>query len=435
MSRIGRLAFSKKLLLVPPVAAGFGLVALAVANRKGVEQAGPREAARALAVAPAGRAAVTPKVVGYGTAQPARLWRAVTEIDGRVTATYPNLKPGEAVGQGELLVKIDPTDYRLAVERLQAEARALEAQIAEAKTTLAEDREMLKVEEESLALAKKDADRYRRLAGRESIADRQAEERLRNYLSQKRQARELRKSVAVAPAKIDRLGANLESARKQIEAAERDLGRTAIKAPFRVRLASVAIEPGQYVKVGETLFEAHGTEAAEVEARLPYDDLTRLAPDGPRNPALLLRGLRAAVRVRSGEFVQEWPAELVRVRERVDRKTRTLGVVVRIDLGGADSLAGPPPLLEGTFCEVEFTGKSRPGQLVVPRAAVRNGQLYVVNGENRLERRRVRVLLRDGVRLAVAGDLEPGERVVVTDPTPAVVGMLVKPVDAEEVQR
>jgi hypothetical protein len=90
-----------------------------------------------------------------------------------------------------------------------------------------------------------------------------------------------------------------------------------------------------------------------------------------------------------------------------------------------------PPLLEGVFCEVEFRGQPRPAQLVVPRVAIRDGRLYIVNEENRLETRDVTSVLPVGELAVVIGAVDEGDRVILSDPTPAVDGMLVDPVQEE----
>ena len=82
------------------------------------------------------------------------------------------------------------------------------------------------------------------------------------------------------------------------------------------------------------------------------------------------------------------------------------------------------------FCEVELRGAPHTGQLVVPRNAVYDGHVYVLDAENRLRRRPVGVRSIQGSAAWLEDGLEEGERVVVSDPTPAIEGMLIKPVDA-----
>ena len=79
------------------------------------------------------------------------------------------------------------------------------------------------------------------------------------------------------------------------------------------------------------------------------------------------------------------------------------------------------------FCEVELRGAFRTDQFVVPRTCVRDGAVYLVNYKNRLVRRPVTLVFSQGAMSVVATGLEAGERLIVSDPTPAVEGMLVNP--------
>jgi RND family efflux transporter MFP subunit len=253
-------------------------------------------------------------------------------------------------------------------------------------------------------------------------------------LRQRRSVQGYRSTLNLYPSRLDRLGANLVAIEKKISAARRELERTVIEAPFDCRLAFVNIENGQYVATNELLFEVHGVTSVEVEAKLPIDDLHKLipsctdgyTPDDEESIESIISGLLATVRIRSGDYLRECPARLVRIREQVDPRTRTLGVVVEVEQARETDRMEYPPLLEGTFCEVELAGRVRNQQFVVPAAAVRNQELFLVNAEGRLERRAVSTVLTIGQEAVVQGDLKPGELVVVGDPSPAVAGMLVE---------
>ena len=71
---------------------------------------------------------------------------------------------------------------------------------------------------------------------------------------------------------------------------------------------------------------------------------------------------------------------------------------------------------------------------MVPRAAFHEGGLYVVNADRRLEIRPVTIGLVQGDLAAVDEGIEPGERIVVSDLTPAVAGMLLAPQPDERLQ-
>ena len=81
------------------------------------------------------------------------------------------------------------------------------------------------------------------------------------------------------------------------------------------------------------------------------------------------------------------------------------------------------------FCEVELRAKPRTGRIVVPRTAIRDGQVFVLNAENRLESRPVEIAFSQGGLASIRSGLKPGEKLVVSDPTPAIEGMLVEPTD------
>jgi len=434
---------SKRWLGLAPVLLGLAVVVFAATSRQSPRPSAPGEHARSLSVFELERAPVSPRVVGYGEAQPARRWRAIAEVGGQIVDVHPELDSGSRVEGGERLVRIDRIDYQLTVDRFEAEAAALEAQIRELERTRANHEQMLEIESDSLRLAAKERDRIERLLAREAAAPNERDQVERDYLTQKRRVQELENELRLLPARLDQLEANLRATRQRVAAAQRDLERTVIEAPFAGRLSSVGIELGQFVAAGEMLLELHDSERSEVEVRLPLDDLALLAP-AEQSPGLrdrrsladVLEGTLATVRLRGGNRAWEWPARLVRLRERIDPNGRTAGVIVRVDEPDRQNGVDRPPLLEGAFCEVEFSGPPRSGLWLVPRSAVRQDFLFVVDSENRLRKKTVDTRLRLENALAVAGPLDEGDRVVISNPIPAVEGTLVAPVPTEyEFQR
>jgi hypothetical protein len=73
---------------------------------------------------------------------------------------------------------------------------------------------------------------------------------------------------------------------------------------------------------------------------------------------------------------------------------------------------------------------------VIPRAALHDGAVYVLDENNRLVRKPVRSEFALGDFHCIADGLEGGERLVISDPSPAIEGMLVKPeTDDEALER
>jgi len=450
-------------MILPPLLIGAGVLVWTVARRRPPEAADVAEIARPLSVVTLQRHDVQPRVIAYGLARPARVWRAVAEVGGAVVETYPQLDAGIEVPQGTVLLTIDPTDFRLRVDRFRAEADAIRAERRELDQTQINQSELLKVEQESVAVATAELERLRELRQRNAASDSEVDQQRQQRLNAERSVQTIRNSLRLIPIQHERLDAALRGTNQQLELARRDLERTVIRVPFAGRLANVFIQQGQVIGAQQELFELHGTEVAEVEARIALDDLPSLLPSlagmressgsqrtaefeadtsganggadsengssgavDRRSLADQLAGTHAVVRVRSGQWVWEMSGAVTRVRELVDARTRTLGVIVSVP-----QQSSHPPLLNDMFCEVELMGPIGRQQLVVPESALRGDHVYVVDTDQRLHRRRVTRGEKVPQGFVVVGALEAGERVVLTDPMPAVIGSLIEPIETD----
>lgn len=432
----------RKWLFVLPILAGILIFGWLAFNKREPEKKPPKEAARVLRVIRAPQMDVLPRVLGHGTAQPARVWRAVAEVEGRVIEINQELKQGAFLGANDHVLKIDPREYELIISQLEAEIAEVQAQLAELETQEENDRASLAIEQASLALAKSDLDRVRTLFENGSAAPTELRDEERTHLAQKQKVQNLQNALKLIPRQRTSLNASLAVKQARLEQARLDLEKTIIRAPFACRLGEVRIEVGQFLKVGETLFEADGTAITEVDMQLSFDRGRNLLHD-TRLPELgrvpdmetlrRLFNVEATVRMRIGDFSAEWPARFSRVREQIDPVTRTAGVVVAVDKPYEQAVPGKrPPLVKGTFCEVELRGKKLPDRVVIPRAAWHGRHAYVVDSNSRLERRDVEILFTQSNFLVVEAGLGEGEMVVVSDPTPAVEGMLIQPVTDDE---
>ncbi len=434
----------RKWLILPPVLLGAGIFAWLMFHGREPPKRPPEELARVLRVIRAPSVNVVPRVLGYGTAKPAQVWRAVAEVEGRVVEVYPELKAGAFVKAGEVVLKIDPREYELAVAQLDSAIAEIEARLAELATQEENDRASLGIEQASLVLAKAALDRVRDLIERDVAAATEVRDEERTYLAQRQKVQALQNSLNLVPKQRNTLRASLAVENARLEQARLDLQKTVIVAPFDCRLADVQIEKGQFLKASEVLFEADGTESTEVEAQVSIDRARNLLPPdvteqlGAIPDTATLRelfGVEATVRMRIGDFAAEWPARFVRIRERIDPDTRTVAFVVAVDEPYAQAIPGQrPPLVKGTFCEVELRGRPLPERVVIPRAALHEDHVYVVNAHNRLQRRAVNVLFAQSDFLCLASGLDAGDRVVVADPTPAIEGMLVDPLADESLK-
>lgn len=416
----------RKALILPPVVLAVVVFLLAMEGRKPPVRAQEGETARPVRVIEVPRLDVVPRATGYGEVEPAREWQAVAEVSGRITWLHPDFARGAILAEGTDLIRFDPADYELAL----AEARA---QLAEIDARETNTRDSLAIEQRSLDVLRRDLERKTELRRTGAISQTALDEARRALLQGEQQVQSLRSTLNLIPSQRQAVETRVETARLNID-------RTTVRAPFDIRVRQVDVEHGQYAQRGQTLATADGIEAAEVAAQVPLARLFPLLPQAggalgetgvvqaaARLPALL--ALAAEVRLQAGQRTVTWEAEVARLAETVDPKTRTVGVIVRVDDPYGQATPGErPALVRGMFVEVAFAGRAREDHLVIPRSALHEGRrVYVVGADGRLEIRPVQVAWEQDDIAVLDGGLEVGARIVVTDLIPAVEGMALDP--------
>ncbi len=401
---------SRAAAIIVPVAAGAlaitfsGLLAEPPAER---QRQRPPTPVRVITLEPV---LLTPRAVGYGQTEPAREWRAVARIEGVVAEKSKWLANGEIVPAGAPLLSIDDTDIRLSLAQVDAQLRALD--IKDETVTAS-----LKLAQSDLDLTRADLKRQEELAGRGIATTASLDQARRAELVARGKLTEYENQLALNDAERSVLKA-------QRATTARSLDFTKIAAPFGIRIVSVKAEEGQVVTKGQELLSAEGTEAVEIEAQFP---LGRMGPVvRALGPGRSVMDLSARVVLPVPGHKVAWDAKVVRVAEATDARTQSSGVVVRVADPLGQAVPGQrPPLRRNRFVEVELSAPPRK-VLAAPAAAVRNGEALFVTPENTLERRAVMVGYRVGDIAVLTGGVEPGDRLVVTDPAVAVPGMKVK---------
>lgn len=409
--------------VVPPLLVGILAIAWSVGNKQSPPKIELGEPTRIVRIIAAPQLDLVPSAEGYGPVQPSRVWAAVTQVSGRIVEMHPQLRDGEIIPQGTVLVQIDPVDYELALAQARAELAELSIQEDNAKASLV-------IEKRNLELSRQKLQRKRQLVQNKTAAQSQADDAEQELLKSRTAVQNLQNTLALIPTKKQVL-------QTKSDRAERDLAHAVIRAPFNLRVANMKIEADQYASKGQTLFEGDTVDRVEIQAQVSLSSLRRLfigRPDVKLGVVQMatqlpkMAGFRPLVRLDLGGHIAEWEAEFVRFSDDVDPETRTMGVVVAVDNPFDKIKPGyRPPLTKGMFLQVVLRGRVQPKRLVVPRNSVRGGALYVVDTEQRLRRREVTVLFNQGPISVIGSGLQPGERVVVSDLVPAVEGMLLLP--------
>ncbi|MGD9917409.1 MAG: efflux RND transporter periplasmic adaptor subunit [Paenirhodobacter sp.] len=358
---------------------------------------------------------LVPQVRGYGTVVPVHEWKAVARVEGEIVEIARPLGAGDLVRAGTPLFRIDDTDLKLDLANI-------DAQLAASKVKDATVEDSLALARSDLALAQADLKRQEQLAGQKVVTQSALETSRRQELTARTKVTELQSQITLNAAERDVLVTQRASLERAIALAE-------IRAPFDLRVTSLDADLGQYVARGQSLMSGEGLAAVDISAQFPIGrigPLLRLAGEGAA-----VTDLKAKVMMTEPEKTVSWAAQVERMGEAIDERTQSAPVVVRVTEPLAQSKAGErPPLRRNMFVEVVLSAPKR-AALVVPFEAVQSGTALVVSAEGTLEKRPVTTSFVSGDLAVVAKGLAAGDVLVITDPTIAVPGMAVKPVEDE----
>ncbi|MCB1907820.1 MAG: efflux RND transporter periplasmic adaptor subunit [Rhodocyclaceae bacterium] len=225
--------------------------------------------------------------------------RISAEVAGRIEELAARV--GQAIDEGAVLAHLDDRSHRIEVRRARAALSLVDKRIRLAESQLA---------------------RSERLADENFVSD---------------------DALKVQRTELEVLSAEREAAVQALAAAQLELARTTIRAPFdgvvRERLASV----GELAAPGTALLILAATDQAEIRAAVPIAQLAEL---------------RAAERLLLAAGGREREVRIVRVSGVVDTEGQTREVVLRGDEGLPPGLAGelrwrsPLPHLPAGFLQL-----------------------------------------------------------------------------------
>jgi multidrug efflux system membrane fusion protein len=297
-----------------------------------------------------------------GTVQAYQTVTVRSRVEGQLLSF--DVREGQDVAAGEVIARIDPRTYK--------------AQLDQALAKEAQDRSQLEN-------ARRDAERFRSLAGQ-------------NFIS--------RQQLDTAVAQVAQLEAAQLANAASVEIARVNLSYTTVTAPIAGRLGLRQVDAGNVVRAGDAsgLVTITQLRPIAVTFTLPQQALpavnARLAAGEPLGVEAGVPGVTAPER---------GTVELV--DNQIDATTGTIRL----------KSVFPNPTLAlwpGGFVNVRLRLDTIRDAVLVPGTAIQFGPdgvfAYVVGQDLRAQPRPLRIGRTDGERTVVLSGLEPGERVVVT---------------------
>jgi RND family efflux transporter MFP subunit len=348
----------------------------------------------------------TYRIQSQGTALPRSSIRLVSEVSGRVDSVSESFDAGRVFAKNDVLLKIDPRDYELALTQAHA-------QVAQAELRLLTEINEAEIVRREWQLLKQDEPTGL-------------------------QAREPQLASARAA---------LEAARATEETAKRNLDRCEIRAPFDGMVAKTSVRLGQFVALATPLGELFATDVAEVRLPLAASHLRFINLPVHGTVSALGQAPKVTLNIQASGQRGEWLGQLVRSEETVDPVNRMVYVVAQVaDPYGLVKRTGRP-LRSGTFVQASIEGRTQENAVVLPRQALRGkDRVWIADpvliesakntlqewlGYRRLSQTRLKfitvdVSFADAQQVVVTDGIRAGEQVITSLLVGAINGMAVK---------
>ncbi|RDV12945.1 efflux RND transporter periplasmic adaptor subunit [Pontibacter diazotrophicus] len=325
----------------------------------------------------------TPTVVATGTVQAAKDITLSTQVGGEVVSISENFIPGSFVKKGEVLLQINPADYRNTLQ-----LRMSDLQLAKAD---------LSVEMGRQDVARKDYE----LIGEELSGENQ------DLVLRRPQLESARATVAAAEAAVQQARLNLQ--------------RTTIRAPFDAHIISRNANVGSQLAPGTELGQLVGMDEYWVAANVPVAKVNWLTfAEAEANSGSDVKIINAS----------SWPegqyreGRLFRLVGALDVQTRMARVLVSVPdpLVRKTERDTIPPLMIGTFVEAHIQAREIPDVIRLNRDYLRQGETVWVMDEGKLRIREVDILFEDADYAYIRKGLSDDDKVVTTDLSTVVEG-------------
>jgi RND family efflux transporter MFP subunit len=234
------------------------------------------------------------------------------QVGGRIVEVSDSARAGASFEADEVLFRIDPRDYEVAVSR--------------ARAALADARAALQNEQAQAAIARSEW---------ESVYP----------------DREITPLAARQP-QLDAAQARLLAAQADLAQAELNLERTSFSLPFAGRITESRIEAGRLAGAGQALGLAYDAGTVEIVAPIAPVDLARLGGADGRSVQIAIEG-----------FEDSLQGRIDRVGAQLNDRTRFIDLYIQ-------TVASSAALQPGLFADLELIGPTLSDVMILPSAGL-----------------------------------------------------------------
>ena len=311
-----------------------------------------------------------------GTVVPSKDIMLSPRVSGEVFELSEAFIPGGFVKKGEVLLKIDPADYRNTLQLRKSELHQAEADL-------------------EIELGRQDVARKDYQLIEESIS-------------------EDNKSLVLREPQLNTARSRVEAARAAVDQAELDLQRTTIRAPFNAHILSRNVNVGSQVSPGEPLGRLVGMDNYWVETTVPLSKLPWLLfPDKEH-----VKGAEVKIRNRTAWREDQFrTGYLLKMIGALENRTRLARVLVNVPdpMSYYTDASDKPALIIGAFVEAQIQAREIRDVVRLRRDYIRKNEKVWVMKHDTLQIRDVDILFRNADHAFIGEGLAEGDSVVTTN--------------------
>lgn len=276
-----------------------------------------------------------------GVVVPFREVQIATEVAGRIVHKAAECEAGSYVQEGQLLFRIDPTDYQNEIERLTKLKEQEYQSIRELDQEVINTNRLIEVAEQDVQLQEREIERLRSLpAGFASQTELDQAQRARL------QAFNSLVGLQNERASLQQRRARLEAAEQlvetQLELARTNLERTEIRSPVSGVVFREDAELNSFVQRGTVIVTIEDTSRAEAAVNLRMDQLYWVLDQAREDAGSLMP--TASGDARSYSLPQTAASIEYRVAGRENEVFRWEGMLERYDGIGVDTVSRTVPV-------------------------------------------------------------------------------------------
>lgn len=325
-------------------------------------------------------------ISAYGTVEANRTLNIHPEVSGQIVEKAPSFTKGGLIKANEMILKIDPRNYQIAVDQ---ESAAVEKAEFELQVEL----------------------------GKQIVAEREWE-LLNPSIDIKT---EIGEDLALRRPHLREKKAALAAAKSRLSKAELDLERTTIKSPFNALVIKKTVEEGEYITPQSEVATLVDTDQFRIQVSVPLSQLSWIVfpTEGEKGSDVeIIQGFgNGHTYARQGS--------LTRLLGDIDPASRMARLLVGVEdpLGIDNPEYKAHPLLIGSYVRVKIKGPVLKDVIVIPREALHEGNKVWIKGkDDKLEIRQVHILQRREDNVIIDEGLSDGEQIIMTNIPLAIPG-------------